>query len=120
MSQGGTTLICNVTFNKNGSQTVSGAGGTTRFNNIALNMGTSNTNILEITSSNFAAPAGFLTLTNGTFKISGSFAFTNTFFSSAGYIIAASCGFWLNNPNVTVTSQADSPTNNGLIRITSG
>ena len=73
MSRNGSTLICNVTFNKNGNQTISGAGGTTRFNLLTLNMGTSYVNRLDVTSSNFAAAVGFLSLTNGTLKMSGSF-----------------------------------------------
>jgi uncharacterized repeat protein (TIGR02543 family) len=125
MSRGGTTLLCNVTFNKNGNQAVSGTGGTTRFNLITLNMGTSNANILEVSSSNFAAAAGFLTLTGGTFKMSGSFTFTNIFFTGTGWAIGASGvntqqGLWINNPNVTVTAQNGSPTVYGLLRLTAG
>jgi hypothetical protein len=121
MSRGGTTFVCTVTFNKNGNQTVSGTGGTTRFNNITLNMGTSNANVLEISSSNFSAPsAGFVTFTNGTLKLSGSYTLASKFFTSTSYSIPSTCGFWLNNSTVTVTGQGASPTNNGLIRITSG
>ena len=81
LSRGGTTLICDITFNKNGNQTVSGTGSLTRFNEISLNMGNSNTNILEIKTDNFNAPDGFIEtisgvanrLKNGTLKLSGNF-----------------------------------------------
>lgn len=66
--------------------------------------------------------AGFLTLTSGTFKISGAFTMTNRVFASAAYIIPASAGFWLNNPNFTVPGQPGGTTcaNNGLFRISQG
>src|SRR6266702_2091167 len=103
MSRGGTTLLCDVTFNKNGNQTVGGSGSTTRFNAITVNLGTSQSNVLEINSSNFSAKDPFLTLTNGTLKMSGSYSLTNRFFTTSGYTIAASTGIWLNNSNVTVS-----------------
>ena len=120
MSRGGTTLLCDVTFNQNGNQTVGGSGSTTRFNAITVNLGTSQSNVLEINSSNFSAKDPFLTLTNGTLKMSGSYSLTNRFFTTSGYTIAASTGIWLNNSNVTVSAQNASPQNNGLLRITSG
>ena len=63
--------FCNITLTKNGNQTVSGAGATTHFNKITLNMGTSSANVLDITTSNFSVAAtNFLTLNSGTFKFS--------------------------------------------------
>ncbi|MBI2282059.1 MAG: T9SS type A sorting domain-containing protein [Bacteroidetes bacterium] len=63
--------FANVTFNKNGNQTVSGTGGTTNFNRITLNMGSSLANVLDITTSSFSvATTNFLTLNSGTFKLS--------------------------------------------------
>lgn len=64
--------ICNATFNKNGNQTISGTGGTTKFNLITLNMGSSVNNTLDIQTPTFEAASNFLTLTNGTFKLSTS------------------------------------------------
>ena len=58
--------LCNTTFNRNGNQTVSGAGAYT-FNRIILNMGATNTNILDV-QSNMTEPVNFLTITNGTYK----------------------------------------------------
>jgi hypothetical protein len=121
MSRGGTTLVCNVTFNKNGNQTISGSGATTRFNLILVNMGTSFNNILDIAPTNFAAPAtAFVTLTNGTLKMSGSYTLASVFFTPAAYSIPATGGFWLNNANITVTGQNGSPTNSGYLRVTAG
>lgn len=63
--------FADITFNKNGNQTVSGTGTTTRFNGINLNLGTSANNVLDITTSNFSvATTNFLTLNSGTFKFS--------------------------------------------------
>lgn len=63
--------LCNVILNKNGNQTVSGTGGTTNFNRITLNMGSSLANVLDITTSSFSVAAtNFLTLNSGTFKLS--------------------------------------------------
>ncbi len=120
--------LCNTTFNRNGSQNVSGAGATTRFNRITLNMGTTNANVLDISATNFsinpAAPTNFLTLTNGTFKFST--AGTITPFTAAP-TISATQGFWLNNAGATVnngdfdwTVSGTSDTARGLLRVSSG
>lgn len=116
---GGATM--NTTFNGSANQTVSGAGSTTHFNLININnTGAANNNIVEITSTNFTVPAGFLTLTDGIFKVSGSFALSNTFFSAATYTINSDEGIWLNNPNATVTAQAGDLNLSGLLRISQG
>lgn len=83
---------------------------------------------VELNTANFTVrgaatdTAGFLTLTSGTFKISGAFSAANRVFASAAYIIPASAGFWLNNPNFTVTGQpgGTASVNNGLFRISQG
>lgn len=111
--------VINVTFNGSANQTVSGAGATTRFNTITINNSTA-TSVIEVTSSNFAAAAGFLTLTKGIFKVSGSFTFSNTFFATAAYSIPTNTGLWINNSNVTVTGQNGDPTVTGLLRISQG
>ncbi|UOQ54754.1 T9SS type A sorting domain-containing protein [Hymenobacter cellulosivorans] len=57
----------------------------------------------------------------GTLKISGTNTVTNRVFSNAAsYVIPATGGFWLNNPNFTVASQTGSPVVNGLLRISAG
>ncbi|HST24161.1 MAG TPA: C25 family cysteine peptidase, partial [Blastocatellia bacterium] len=115
-----------ITFTGAASNTFSGTGATTDIRAITINKGTSSANVLEVTTSNFTVQgvttdvAGYLTLTNGTFKLSGSFTGTNRVFPATGYIIGATTGFWLNNPNYTVVGQNGSPTNNGLLRVSQG
>ncbi|HRE65125.1 MAG TPA: hypothetical protein PKU77_15155, partial [Ferruginibacter sp.] len=62
----------------------------------------------------------FLTITSGVLRVGGTFTLTNTFFSAAAYTIPTAGGFWLDNPNVTVTGRAGSPTVDGLLRIDQG
>jgi hypothetical protein len=108
-----------VTFIKNGNQTITGTG-VNNFNLIRVNMGTSIANTLEILSTHFSAPEAFLNITNGTFKMSGSFTFANTFISGASYNIDPGTGFWINNPNVTVTAQAGGVSVRGMLRLSAG
>ena len=86
------TSRCLVNFNKNGPQNIEG-GGTTRFGKITLNMGTSSSNILDVSATNFVdTVANFLTLSNGTFRIST--ATTVTPFQG-NVTIPLSAGLWL-------------------------
>jgi hypothetical protein len=94
--------LVNTNFTKNGNQTITGSG-TFSFNIISVNMGTSQNNILEVSSSNFSAPTNFLSLTNGTFKLSTSGSVNLTPFSSAN-TVAATCGLWLNSSTATLTA----------------
>ena len=102
------------------------AKGATDLNTLTINKGTSFTYILDMNLSALTikglntAAVGFLTLTNGTLKISGNYAFDGKVFTSTGYSIPASTGFWLNNPNFTVNAQTASPSVAGLLRITNG
>ena len=94
--------ICRVTFNNNGNQTVSGTGATTNFNQITANLGTSISNVLEFSCSNFTSSlSGFLVLTNGTVKFSNSNSFTGDLYSGSG-TIPATGKIWLNAPNTTL------------------
>jgi hypothetical protein len=108
-----------VTFSRNGNQTIAGTG-INNFNLVRVNMGTSIGNTLEVVASQFNAPDAFLTITNGTFKMSGTFAFSNSFFVGPIYNIQPTSGFWVNNPNVTVTPQAGGISVRGLLRLTAG
>ncbi|MGZ4060289.1 MAG: T9SS type A sorting domain-containing protein [Bacteroidia bacterium] len=117
----------NVIFNKNGNQSITGTGATTNFYSIGLNMGTSNANVLDISSDNFSSSTNLLVnssgtyvLTNGTIKFSGSYTFSNKLFNVAGPTIASTAGIWLNNPNVTITGANYSYTVSGFLRITAG
>jgi hypothetical protein len=109
-----------VTFAKNGNQTISGTG-VNNFNLMRADLGTSISNTLEVVSSHFNAPDAFLTLINGTFKMSGTFTFANTFIVGPLYNIDPTAGFWVNNPNVTVTAQAGGSVSvRGLLRLSAG
>ncbi len=108
-----------VIFNKNGNQAIAGTG-LNNFNLVKVDLGTSINNILEVTSTHFNAPDAFLTIVNGTFKMSGAFTFSNSFFVGPIYNIQPTSGFWLNNPNVTVTAQAGAVSVRGLLRLTQG
>lgn len=108
------TRVCNVTFNENGNQTVSGAGAYT-FNLITLNMGATNANVLDMQSV-MSAPAGFLTITNGTYKHSNASNITPW---TAAVTIPASGGFWLNGA-ATVTATGFNVSVTGLFHISAG
>jgi hypothetical protein len=108
-----------VIFNKNGNQSITGTGAN-NFNLIRVNMGTSNANTLEVLSTNFSAADPFLTLSNGTFKVSGTFPLANSFILGPAYNIQPTARLWINNPNVTVTAQAGGVSVRGVLRISAG
>jgi len=111
-----TSRVINVTFNKNGNQTISGTG-TTTFNQITLNMGSSNANVLDVQAVITMASDG-LNLTNGTFKLSS--ASTITPFSG-NTTITTTAGFHLNHASaVSNWGSSGSLTVNGVLTITSG
>jgi fibronectin type 3 domain-containing protein len=120
------TAGAGITFTSATNNTFGGAGALTDLRALTVNKGTSSASVIEVTTSNFTMQgvntdvAGFLTLTNGTLKISGTFTATNRVFTAAAYSIPATAGFWLNNPNYIVAGQNGSPTNNGLLRVTQG
>lgn len=84
--------------------------------------------VVDLTVSNFSvqgsttdsAASSYLDPTGGTFKISGTFTGNHRTFPAGGYTIPAAAGFWLNNPNYTVTPQAGNVTANGGFRISAG
>ena len=108
-----------VIFSKDGNQSITGTG-TNNFNLIRLNMGASIGNTLEVAAGNFSAPDNFLTLSNGTFKLSETFAFANTFITGPSYNIQPTAGLWINNPNATVTAQAGGVSIRGMLRVSAG
>ncbi|MBI2269612.1 MAG: T9SS type A sorting domain-containing protein [Bacteroidetes bacterium] len=103
--------LCNVTFNNNGNQTVSGSGTLTNFNGVTVNMGSSQNNMLDITSTNFSMPNNLLTLTNGTFKFSTSGTITPYTGNST---IPANGRIWINNPSATVNMQGTASLYGGI------
>ena len=71
-------------------------------NGVTLNKGTSSASTLDFQPGGAitvqgANTAGFLTIANGTFEISGSGAFSNPVFALPAYTIPATGGFWLND-----------------------
>ena len=108
-----------VTFIKNGNPTIAGTG-VNNFNLMRMNLGASISNTLEVLSTHFNAPDAFLTITNGTFKVSGTFTFASTFITGPIYNIDPTAGLWINNPNVTVTAQAGGVSVRGLLRLSAG
>ncbi len=119
MSISGSTA--EVTLNGSANQSISGSGATMDFDRLIINNnGAANNNIAEILSTNFTAAAGFLTLTRGILKMSGSFNFSNTFFNSASPVIHSDEGLWLNNANATITGQNGDTQLDGLLRLSDG
>jgi hypothetical protein len=127
-STNGNTSGAGITFTGAGNNTFGGNGATTNIRTLTINKGSSSANILEIITSTLTvqgtttdgAPMAFLSLINGTLKLSGNFTLTGRVFTSTGYTISATTGFWLNNPNFVVAGQNGSPTNSGLLRISNG
>ncbi len=110
--------FCNTIFSKNGNQTVSGTGTLTRFHNINANLGALITNTLEITASNFAAGNGFLTITNGTFKLSIPTSLSAACFSVAA-TIPTTGRLFLNTATAALSASAN-VTCNGNVTIANG
>ncbi len=94
-----------IRFLKNGNQTVSGSGSVTFFYKIVVNMGTSLSNVLDITCSSFTATTNFLTLTNGIFKLSTAASTTVVPYTVAA-TIPVTAGYWINAPNAVVSNSA--------------
>jgi G8 domain-containing protein len=121
LSTSGNTSGARLTFTGATNNTLGGIGATTDLRTLTINKGTSKANLLEITTAALSVqgtvvdgtPMAFLTITNGTLKISGTFTFAGRTFTAAGYSIPANGGFWLNNPNYTVSAQAGSPSLGG-------
>jgi hypothetical protein len=108
-----------ITLNKpSGTQTISGAGATTNFYTINVNVGTTSSDILEVTSSNFSSlSAGFLTLTNGTFKVSTGATITPF---SGSRTIPPSAGLWINNSSAVVSTIGGDLSVVGILHVTAG
>lgn len=126
LSTNSNTAGAGLTFIGDGNSTFGGSGATTNILSMTVNKGTAATNILELNPANFTVRsvntdvAGFLTLTNGTLKVSGSYTMANRIFTAAAYTIPATGGIWLNNPNFTVSPQAGNVTMNGTLRLSAG
>ena len=95
-----------VVFDNDGNQTLSGTGTTNNFARINLSLGSSATNTLEITSTNFSAPANFLDAVSGTLKLSTINVVNITPFSGAA-TLPINTALYLNSPNLTVNTGGD-------------
>ena len=113
----GASRLANVTFNRNGSQVVSGAGAYT-FNLITLNQGATNANVLDMQSA-ITVPSAFLTITNGTYKHSSPTSIT-PWTTAGGATIPATGGFWLNSSATVTTAAFDVTINGGYLRVSNG
>jgi|GEM_PF-1272457 len=128
LSTNADTAGAGLTFTGASNNTFSGSGSVTDIRTLTVNKGTSNANVLEVMPANFTIRGvttdtivgGWAVLTNGTLKVSGTFTGSSRVFATAGYTIGATAGFWLNNPNYTVTGQSGSPTVTGLFRMSQG
>ncbi|HAQ21539.1 MAG TPA: hypothetical protein DCR40_20260, partial [Prolixibacteraceae bacterium] len=94
-------------------------------NGLVLNKGIDKTSVLTFSPGGTfqvlsGTTDGFLSITNGTFKIIGTNSFSNPVFNVTSYSIPSSGGFELSNPNATVEGQNGSVDNNGVLKITDG
>lgn len=125
-STNGNTSGARLTFGpSSGDSSLSGSGSVTNLRELAVDKG-SRATVLNVAPDNLSvrglasgAPA-LLVLTSGTVRFAGSYTLSNPLFTTTGYSIPATAGLWLDNPNVTVSAQTGSPTNNGLLRLTQG
>ncbi|GEM_PF-3420216 len=117
-----------ITFTGSSNVTFGGSGSVTNIRSLTLNKGNSSSSILDLNPTMLTVQGsitdgtamGFLTILNGTMKISGTFTMTARVFTSATYTIPSTGGFWLNNPNFTVAGQAGNSICDGLLRISQG
>lgn len=117
-----------LTFTGAANNTFGGTGAVTDIRTLTINKGTTNVNTLELNVPSFTVQgtttdgpvSGYLFLMKGTFKISGTFPGSHRTFPAAAYQISGAAGFWLNNPNYTVTPQNDTAHILGRFRITAG
>lgn len=112
--------FCNFTFNHGyATQSVSGSGVMTRFNLISVNKGTTLSRLLDVTTSNFSAPAGFLTLVNGTFRFSSASAIPLTPFN-ATTTIPYTARLWMNSSASTMSCTGGNIDLFGQLRVSAG
>lgn len=125
-SSNGGAAGANITFTGGVNATFGGSGSTTDVRQVTLNKLATPAPVLELNVSNFsvqgltAGAPGWFAPGAGVLKIAGTFNVSSATFTSAGYTIGATGGFWLDNPNYTVSGQTGSATLAGLLRISQG
>jgi PKD repeat protein len=112
--------LCNLTFlHPYANQTLSGTGATNRYNLITVNKGTETKRILDVATSTFTAPAGFLTLLNGSFRVSTTGAVAITpFIANAN--IPVDARLWVNSPTATVSTTGGNINLYGTLTMSTG
>jgi len=128
LAPGLATDLANVTFNVNGTLTVSGNGATTRFNRITMNAVNNTINdMVDITAPNFTLAAlggNGVTYGDGTLRLSyiPPAPVTVVPFGAIAYTIPVNARFWLNSADVTVahTGNPNITLNGGVLRIDAG
>ena len=120
----GFNSIGNLSFTGSSDKTFSFASGSvTNLNTVTINKASATLEmILNNTSFSIqnGTSLGFLSITAGTFKLTGNQSLNNPLFSSAAYTIPLGGTFWLNNPNVNITGQNSSASVTGTLRLTQG
>ncbi len=96
---------CNLFLTQAGNTNISGTGSTNNYKLISVDLGGTANNVLDISSSNFSAANGFLTLTSGTVKFSTVNAINVVPFLVTT-TISQYTGLWINSPNAVVTTSA--------------
>ena len=127
LSTNGGSSAAAIDFKGDTSATFAGTGAVTDISRIRMNKAALN-NIVELAPSNFTVNgtttdgpgSGFLLQNGGTFKISGTFTGAYRTFWVDNYWPPATSGFWLNNPNYTVTASGQSGILTGGLRMTAG
>lgn len=115
-----------ITFTGANDNTFGGAGAVTDIYRLLLNKGASSAHTLELNTTHFTLRdgstdiSGFLAINNGTLKISGNFPMSTPLFLLGAYVIPASGGLWLNNPNFSVVGQDGPATCAGRFRMSQG
>jgi hypothetical protein len=123
-NQAGADLV----FINSTSNTFGGNGPTNNVRKIIINKGLIGSSVLTVFVNNFTVQgstndtnaSGYLTITAGTFKLSGAFSGTHRTFATANYTISSAGGFWLDNPNYNVTAQNGTITVGGLLQVSAG
>jgi hypothetical protein len=119
MTADGNSLAA-VNFIRDGNQTISGSG-ISDFHQIVVNQGSTSANTLQVTASGFVVPNGFLTLSNGTFKLDNASLSVAPFITDVPgghYLIPATAGLWINAGTISPTAM--NWTVAGLIKVTGG
>ncbi len=117
---------CNVTFTGTSNKSISGAGATTDFNTLTVNKGTSQTPILDVTSTAFtlSGTSPNLVLTNGTFKFSTASSLTLGL-STTSFTIPSTACLSMNSTNsimniATANAAANDLFLNGKLQVLTG